>query len=132
MNRAQLNITLSSSERAALDLAIRKAEQLCRAEFSVFVGHSECADPHAFATSLHNSLVAPSRSILIMVDPNIRAVEVVTGAHVRLTLSDHQADLAIATMAATFAEGDLVGGLRRGIQQLADSARPQNTLHAGS
>lgn len=132
MNRAQLNITLSNSERAALDLAIRKAEQLCRAEFSVFVGRSEGDDPHAFAASLHNSLVAPSRSILIMVDPSLRAVEVVTGAHVRLTLNDHQSDLAIATMAATFAEGDLVGGLRRGIQQLADSARPQNTLHAGA
>ena len=124
------NVTFSSSERAALDACIRKAEQLCRAEFSVFVGESEGADPHAFATSLHNSLVAPARSILIMVDPGARAIEVVTGAHVRRNLSDHQADLAIATMAATFADGDLVDGLRRGIQQLADSARPQNTLHS--
>ncbi|CAN5489766.1 hypothetical protein BH09ACT12_BH09ACT12_13140 [soil metagenome] len=125
------NHTLSSGERADLDLAIRKAEQLCRAEFSVFVGRSD-GDPHAFATSLHNSLVAPSRSILIMVDPAVRAIEVVTGSHVRRTLNDHLADLAIATMTATFAEGDLVGGLRRGIQQLARSARPENTLHSGS
>lgn len=124
--------TLSSSERADLDVAIRKAEQLCRAEFSVFIGHSEGDDPHAYATSLHNSLVAPSRSILILVDPDARAVEVVTGGHVRRTLTDHQADLAIATMTATFAEGDLVDGLRRGIQQLAHAARPENTLHAGS
>ncbi|MGA8845172.1 MAG: DUF5130 family protein [Nocardioides sp.] len=131
MSRDLLNFALSSNERAALDQAIRKAEQLCRAEFSVFVGRSEGDDPHAFATSLHNSLVAPARSILIMVDPHVRAVEIVTGAHVRRTLTDHQSDLAVATMAATFAEGDLVGGLRRGIQQLADSARPPNTLHAG-
>lgn len=130
MTGATVNPTLSSSERAALDAAIRKAEQLCRAEISVFVGRSD-GDTHAFATSLHNSLVAPSRSILIMVDPSARAIEVVTGAHVRLTLSDHQADLAIAAMAATFVEGDLVGGLRRGIQQLAEAARPQNTLHSG-
>lgn len=121
--------TLTSSERTAIDVAMRKAEQLCRAEFSVFVGRSD-GDPHAFATSLHNSLVAPSRSILIMVDPTARAIEVVTGAHVRRTLSDHQADLAIATMAACFADDDLVGGLRRGIQQLADAARPQHTLHS--
>lgn len=131
MTRADLSITLSSAERAALDLAIRQAEQLCRAEFSVFVGRSD-GDPHTFSASLHNSLVAPPRSILIMVDPTARAIEVVTGAHVRRTLSDHQADLAIATMAATFAEGDLVGGLRRGIQQLAEAAKPQNTLHAGT
>lgn len=125
------NVSLKAHERAELDLAIRKAEQLCRAEFSVFIGHSD-GDPHVFATSLHNSLVAPSHSILIMVDPAQRAIEVVTGGYVRRTLSDHQADLAIATMAATFAGGDLVGGLRRGIQQLADAARPQNTLHTGS
>jgi len=120
--------TFGAGERTALDIAIRKAEQLCRAEFSVFVGRSD-GDPHAFATSLHNSLVAPSRSILIMVDPTAHAVEVVTGAHVRHRLSDHQADLAIATMAACFREGDLVGGLRRGIHQLAEAARPQRTLH---
>ena len=129
MTGAAVNHTLSSSERAALDLTIRKAEQLCRAEISVFVGHSD-GDPHDFATSLHNSLVAPARTILVMVDPTARAIEVVTGAHVRHTLSDHQADLAIATMASCFADGDLVGGLRRGIQQLAESARPQNMLHA--
>ncbi|MEN8675700.1 DUF5130 family protein [Nocardioides sp.] len=122
---------LTSSERAALDVAIRKAEQLCRAEFSVFLGTSD-GDPRDFATSLHNSLVAPARSILIMIDPTARAIEVVTGGHVRRSLADHQVELAIATMSATFAEGDLVGGLRRGIQQLADAARPQNTLHAGS
>lgn len=121
--------TLSAAERTELDIAIRRAEQLCRAEFSVFVGRSE-GDPHVFATSLHNSLVAPARSILIMVDPTARAIEVVTGGDVRRRLSDHQADLAVATMASCFAEDDLVGGLRRGIHQLADAARPQNTLHA--
>lgn len=131
MSGAGFNTTLSTSERAALDATIRNAEQLCRAEFSVFVGSSD-GEPHAYATSLHNSLVAPSRSILIMVDPTVHAIEVVTGAHVRRTLSDHQADLAIASMSATFAAGDLVGGLRRGIQQLAEAARPQNTLHAGA
>ena len=129
MSRLSDHHQLSESERGDLDVAIRRAEQLCRAEFSVFVGRST-GDPHAFATSLHNSLVAPSRSILIMVDPTERAIEVVTGAHVRRTLSDHQAELAIATMAATFAQDDLVGGLRRGIQQLAHAAQPQNTLHA--
>jgi uncharacterized membrane protein YgcG len=123
--------TLSAGERTTLDVAIRQAEQLCRAEFSVFLGRSD-GDPHAFATSLHNTLVAPSRSILIMVDPTARAIEVVTGAHVRLRLSDHQSELAIATMAACFREGDLVGGLRRGIHQLAEAARPQQTLHGAT
>ena len=119
----------STSDRAALDAAIRKAEQLSRAEFSVFVGKAE-GDARAFATRLHNSLIAPARSILIMVDPGGRAIEVVTGAHVRRTLTDNQVQLAVITMQTAFAEGDLVGGLRRGISLLADHARSPQTLHA--
>lgn len=119
----------SSGERAALDAAIRKAEQLSRAEFSVFVGKAE-GEARAFATRLHNSLVAPARSVLIMVDPAARAIEVVTGAFVRRTLSDSEVELAVIAMQTAFAEGDLVGGLRRGISLLADHARSPQTLHA--
>ncbi len=119
----------SSSERFALDEAIRQAEQLCRAEISVFVG-TATGDPRLFATSLHNSLVAPARSILIMVDPEARALEVVTGGYVRRTLTDGEVELAIATMQSAFAEGDLVGGLKRGIHFLADHARSPDMLHA--
>jgi uncharacterized membrane protein YgcG len=121
---------LSVADRAALDQTIRKAEQLCRAEFSVFVGQSH-GDTRTFAVGLHRSLVAPDRSILVMVDPAAKAVEVVTGAAVRRHLADAQAELAVATMVSSFRDDDLVGGLRRGIQQLAEHARPQNTLHAG-
>ncbi|MDO9457131.1 DUF5130 family protein [Nocardioides sp.] len=121
---------LSASDRAALDLTIRKAEQLCRSEFSVFVGKS-VGEPRPFAVDLHRSLVAPDRSILVMVDPTARAVEVVTGTDVRRTLDDARVELAVATMVSSFRDGDLVGGLRRGVQQLAEHAKPQNTLHAG-
>lgn len=118
-----------SSDRVALDDAIRAAERLSRVEFSVFVGRAE-GDPRAFATSLHASLVAPARSILIMVDPDARALEVVTGSWVRRTLRDPQVELAVAAMQSLFAAGDLVGGLRRGIQMLAEHARAPQTLHA--
>ena len=120
----------SSSERFALDEAIRKAEQLCRAEFSVFVGKATDA-PREFATRLHNSLVAPARSILIMVDPEQRALEIVTGGYVRRTLTDSEVELAVLAMQTAFAAGDVVGGLKRGIQLLADHARSPQTLHAG-
>ena len=116
-------------ERAGLDAAIRRAEQLSRAEFSVFVGRAE-GDPRAFATSLHNSLVAPARSILILVDPAARALEVVTGGYVRRVLTDSEVELAVIAMQTDFAQGDLVGGLKRGIQMLADHARAPQTLHA--
>ena len=120
----------SSAERYALDETIRKAEQQSRVEFSLFVGSAE-GDPRAFATQLHNSLVAPTRSILILVDPDARALEIVTGGYVRRTLSDKEVELTALQMQTSFAEGDLVGGIKRGIAMLAEHARPQNTLHAG-
>ena len=120
---------LSPSERGALDETIRRAEQSCRAEISVYVGGHD-GEPRAFATSLHNSLVAPSRSILVMVDPTARALEIVTGGWVRRRLADKQVELVAVTMQSAFAEGDLVGGLRRGITMLAEHARAPRTLHA--
>lgn len=119
----------NSAERFQLEDAIRAAEQVSRFEFSVFVGRAD-GDPHAFATQLHNSLVAPSRSVLIMVDPTARALEVVTGGVVRRSLRDQEVELAVIQMESSFAAGDVVGGLRRGIQMLADHARAPETLHA--
>ena len=119
----------SSAEHAALDATIRRAEQLCRMEFSIFVGNAE-GEPRDFATSLHNTLVAPSRSILVMVDPTRRVLEIVTGAYVRRTLTDREVERAALHMQQDFAAGDLAGGLRRGIEMLAEHARPPRTLHA--
>ena len=119
-----------SADRFAIDETIRRAEQLCRYEFSVFVGTAE-GDPRSFATQLHNSLVAPTRSILIMVDVAGRALEIVTGGYVRRTLSDAEVELAALEMRSRFAQGDLVGGLKRGIEMLADHARAPETLHNG-
>lgn len=120
----------SSADRFAIDETIRRAEQLCRYEFSVFVGTAE-GDPRSFATQLHNSLVAPTRSILIMVDVAGRALEIVTGGYVRRTLSDAEVELAILEMRSRFAQDDLVGGLKRGIEMLAEHARAPETLHGG-
>ena len=112
---------LSNADRQAVDAAIRKAEQLSRIEFSVFVGLAD-GDPRTFATRLHNTLVASARSCLIMVDPTARAVEVVTGGHVRQRVSDEEVELAVAAMTTSFAAGDLVGGLRQGISMIAEHA----------
>ena len=119
----------SASERFEIDRAIRAAEETSRHEFSVFVGHAE-GQPRAFAEGLHAALVAPSHSVLVMVDPVARVVEVVTGSVVRRTLTDHEVQLSILEMQTAFAAGDLVGGLKRGINMLAQHARAPQTLHA--
>ncbi|GAA1971937.1 hypothetical protein GCM10009798_36280 [Nocardioides panacihumi] len=110
---------LTTGQRYAVEESIRKAELASRAEFSVYVGPVDGSDPHAFATQLHNTLVAPARSIMIVVDPERRLLEIVTGGWVRRTLSDAEATLAAETMRSSFAQGDLVGGLRAGIALLA-------------
>ena len=67
---------------------------------------------------------------MILVDPDARALEVVTGSHVRRTLRDSRSSSPSPRCSRLFAEGDLVGGLRRGIQMLAEHARAPQTLHA--
>jgi hypothetical protein len=119
----------SASERFEIDRAIRTAEETSRVEFSVFVGQAD-GTPRDFAAGLHAALVAPSHSVLVMVDPVARVIEVVTGSVVRRTLTDHEVQLAILEMQTAFGAGDLVGGLKRGINMLAQHARAPQTLHA--
>ena len=121
----------SGSQRYEIDKAIRDAETVCRYEFSVYVGAAD-GEAGPFAQRLHASLVAPARSVLIMVDPAARMLEIVTGSVVRRDLSDESVRLAAVAMESAFAEGDLVGGIKRGLAQLADAARKPATLHASS
>jgi hypothetical protein len=116
------------SQRASIDKAIRDAEIVCRYEFSVYVGSAE-GDPRRFAARLHDALVAPDRSVLVMVDPAARVVDVVTGAGVRRELDDQEVRLAVVEMQSQFALGDLCGGIVRGINMLASYARKPRTLH---
>lgn len=112
----------SPAQRHEIDRAIRDAETLSRIEFSVFVGRSE-GETRPFAERLHATLVAPDRSVLILVDPAARLLEVVTGAETRHTLDDDAVELAVVTMQSAFAAGDLVAGITRGVQQLAAHVR---------
>jgi hypothetical protein len=121
----------SADQRYEIDRAIRAAETVCRYEFSVYVGAAE-EEAGPFAQKLHASLIAPGRSVLIMVDPAARLLEIVTGSIVRRVLPDDAVRLAAVAMESAFAEGDLVGGIKRGVSQLADAARQPQTLHASS
>ncbi len=120
----------SAAQRHEIDKAIRDAETMCRYEFSVFVGASE-GETRPFAERLHAALVAPARSVLVMVDPAARIVEVVTGSEARRVLGDEEVKLAVLGMQTAFSAGDLVGGIKRGLLQLAEHARRPRLLHTG-
>jgi hypothetical protein len=95
----------------------------------VFVGTAE-GEPRAFAERLHSALSTPSRSVLVLVDPAARVIEVVTGSDVRRVLGDQEVAFAVLEMRTEFAAGDILRGLRRGISMMAMSARAPRTLHA--
>ncbi len=118
----------SSDQEAEIDRAIRSAETACRFEFSVYVGHTS-GESRPYAQRLHAALASPPRSVLILVDPASRLLEVVTGEVVRRSLSDESVRLAVAGMESAFAGGDLVGGIKHGVGQLAEAARRPATLH---
>ncbi len=119
----------TAGQRNEIDKAIRQAEELCHLEFSVFVGRAE-SETRPFAERLHATLPTPGRSVLIMVDPAVRLLEVVTGPEAHARLDDHQVELAVLTMKSAFAARDLVGGITRGVQQLAEHARRPQLRHS--
>ena len=116
-------------ERYDIDKAIRDAETVSRFEFSVFVGASE-GETRPFAERLHATLTAPERSVLVMVDPAARILEIVTGSEVRRDLDDNEVNLAALAMQTAFAAGDLVGGITQGLMMLAEHARTPQMRHA--
>lgn len=119
----------SSGQRGEIEKALRDAESVCPYRFSVFVGASE-GETRPFALRLHSLLTTPDHSVLVLIDPAARIVEVVTGMDVRRDLDDGEVHLAVLSMQSAFAAGDLVGGIKRGLLMLAEHARPPRMLHA--
>lgn len=120
--------TFTAAQRHEIDKAIRDAETLSRLEFSVFVGRSE-GETRPFAERLHSTLAAPARSVLVVVDPAAKLLEVVTGLEAHRVLDDAEVKLAVLTMQTAFAAGDLAGGITRGVLQLAEHARRPMLRH---
>jgi uncharacterized membrane protein YgcG len=103
--------------------AVRTVSDETGLQFSVFVG-KPTGDPGEYAERLHKALVDPRHSVLVMVAPNERRVEVVTGTAARNRLTDRDCALAALSMTSAFSGGDLVGGIVSGLRMLADRARP--------
>ncbi len=119
----------TADQRREIDKAVDEADRISGREFSVYVGPSSEGDSRRAAEMMHARLPRPGNSILIYVDPVQRALEVVTGASARRSLTNRQVALAALTMQSAFAAGDLARGLRAGIMQLAQLAVPVTSLH---
>jgi Domain of unknown function (DUF5130) len=121
--------TFSPRGRAEVERAARVAGELSGLTFSTYVGAAE-GDPRAFAEALHAELPDALKSVLVLVDPSGRSLEIVTGREARRVLPDADCRLVVLSMQSSFADGDLVGGLVTGLQQLGEHARRPRTVHA--
>ena len=118
----------STRQEQDIAKAISVAEAQTGLKFSVYVGSVE-ADLHAQALRLHRRLDDADRAVLVVVDPRRNQLEIVTGSSAKRRVDDRAASLAAASMAATFAVGDLAGGIVNGIQSLMEHAQSAPVLH---
>jgi uncharacterized membrane protein YgcG len=107
---------------------IREISTESGVQFSVFVGEPE-GDPTRYADLLHRALPDPRRSVLILVAPNARRVEIATGTAVSHRLTDRDCALAALSMSSSFSGGDLAGGIVTGLRMLAERVRPSRHAH---
>ncbi len=118
---AALDGPFTTRQLLRLDEALRVADQQTGLTFSVYLGDLE-EPTRENAEALHRRLDGAATAVLIAVSPNQRVLEIVTGPDARRRISDRDAKLAALSMAASFAGGDLAGGVLAGIDQLASHA----------
>lgn len=112
------------TDRQVADIrrTIEHAQDETGTRFSVYVGGG--AADRAFARRLHAALgAAAPHTVLFVVDPEARAVEIVTGAYARARVDDQTCGIAALSMATSFSVGHLVGGICDGINMVRERAR---------
>jgi uncharacterized membrane protein YgcG len=104
--------------------AVDVAEDETGLQLAVYVGPTS-DDPRAQARAMLHELGHDlSPAVLILVAPERRHLEIVTSPVAQQRLPDRHAALVAASMAASFAVGDLVGGICTGLAMIAQYAGP--------
>ncbi|WP_106130828.1 DUF5130 family protein [Pseudosporangium ferrugineum] len=118
---AALDGPFTTRQLLRLDEALRVADQQTGLTFSVYIG--DLGEPtRETAEQLHRRIEGAATAVLLAISPGQRLLEIVTGSEARKRISDRDAKLAALSMAASFAGGDLAGGVLAGIDQLASHA----------
>jgi uncharacterized membrane protein YgcG len=90
--------------------------------YSVYVGPVD-GDIRDHAERLHAALgMMANRGVLVLVAPQDRQLEIVTGRDSSRRLSDRACALAAFSMTTAFAGGDLVGGIVTGLRMLSEAS----------
>jgi hypothetical protein len=102
-----------------LDEALTLSSRETGLTFSVYVGEFK-PPARAHAEALFERL--DDSSVLVAVSPGQRNLHIVTGPDSAKRLPNRACALAALAMRASFANGDLTGGIVTGLRMLADSA----------
>ena len=125
-----------SSSEPFTDGQVREISRACSQasaesglHYSVFVGPVE-GEIRDHAERLHAALgKQASRSVLVLVAPGDRQLEIVTGKESSRRLSDRACALAALSMTTAFSGGDLVGGIVTGLRMLSEASGRELTAH---
>jgi hypothetical protein len=110
------------SQLSRIDEALTLSSHETGLTFSLYVGPlpgtTRTTAEQMFST-LASKHAAP---VLVAVSPGQRRLEIVTGGESARRIPNRIAGLAALAMRASFANGDLTGGIVNGLRQLADAA----------
>jgi hypothetical protein len=109
----------TARQLARLDEALTLSSRETGLVFSLYVG-ALSAPTRAHAEALFEKLT--DNSVLVAVSPGQRSMHIVTGPRSADRLPNRACALAALAMRASFANGDLLGGIVTGLRMLADAA----------
>jgi len=119
----------SAGQVDAIERAIAQARTESDLSFSVFVGAPD-GDLREQGRQLLGAVDDADRSVVVVIDPAHRRLEILTGATAARYLDDRATALGAMSMTSSFAAGDLAGGIVAGLHTLSEHARHPRTLHS--
>ncbi|EUA13755.1 hypothetical protein I553_6874 [Mycobacterium xenopi 4042] len=115
-----------AADLVRLDDELTYGTRACQARLAVYIGDLG-EDSATRARELLAKVPVPDKAVLLAVDPNRHAIEVVYGAGVRSRGAQRAAPEAVAAAASEFkSSGDLMRGLIRAVRVLAEGISPSN------
>jgi len=112
----------TSEQARSIEKVVETAHSETGLTFSVYIGDVE-GDIRDAAERLHAEFgPRATDTVLVLVSPGDRLLEVVTGEASGRRISDRACALAALSMTTSFAGGDLAGGIVTGIRMLAEAA----------
>lgn len=122
---------LTGKGRRAVDRAVADAERTTGLQFCVYLGPAH-EDTRAHAEGLFTEAGLHERpSVMLMVAPDQKKVEVLTAPSVRDRLPDTDCLVAVDEMTNCFARGEFMQGLVQGLRILAEKAGPGTAPSGG-